>query len=61
MKSRSLWAILKYWPFPQDVLTCKISTITKILSKSSRRKPTAKKKAQDLFDAAQISIGLKSI
>ena len=61
MKSRSLWAILKYCPFPQDVLKCDISTITEILSKSSRRKTTAKKKAQDLYDAAQISIGLKSI
>jgi len=61
MKSRSLWAILKHCPFPQDVLQCDISTITKILSKSSRRKTTAAMKAQDLFDAAQISIGLKSI
>jgi transposase len=61
MKSRSLWAILKHCPFPQDVLHCDISTISEILSKSSRRKATAAMKAQDLFDAAQISIGLKSI
>jgi transposase len=61
MKSRSLWAILKHSPFPQDILKCDITTITEILSKSSRRKAMAKKKARDLFDAAQISIGLKSI
>jgi len=61
MKSRSLWAILKLCPFPLDVINCDISMITEVLSKSSRRKATAKKKARDLFDAAQISIGLKSI
>lgn len=61
MKIRSLWAILKHCPFPQDVLTCDITTITEILSKSSRRKATAAQKARDLFEAAQGSIGLKPV
>ena len=61
MKIRSLWALLKSAPFPQDVLKFKISTITEMLSKSSRRRSTAAQKARKLFEAAKESIGLKQV
>ena len=59
MKTRSLWAILRSYPFPQDVLRFELSTIREIISKSSYRKAQAAKKARDLYEAANASIGLK--
>jgi len=61
MKTRSLWAILRSCPFPQDVLRFELSTIREIISKSSYRKASAAKKARDLYEAAQESIGLKDV
>ena len=61
MKTRSLWAILKTCPFPQDVLRFEQSMIREIISKSSYRKASATKKTRDLFAAAQESIGLKEV
>lgn len=61
MKTRSLWAILKSCPFPQDVLRCELATISEIISKSSYRKANAAKKARDLFEAAKQSVGLKEV
>jgi len=61
MKTRSLWAVLKSCPFPQDVLRFDLSTISEIISKSSYRKVSAAKKARDLFAAAKESIGLKEV
>jgi len=61
MKTRSLWAILQKCPFPQDLLTVKVSTIAEVLAKSSRRKQTAAQKARDLYQAAKESIGLKQV
>jgi transposase len=61
MKIRSLWALLKTCPFPQDVLKFKISTMTEILAKSSRRRSTAAQKAHKLLEAAKESIGLKQV
>jgi transposase len=61
MKTRSLWAILKRCPFPQDVLRLDLPTISEIISKSSYRKASAAQKARDLFEAAKESIGLKEV
>lgn len=61
MKTRSLWAVLERCPFPQDVLTMEGSEITEMLCKSSRRRDTAAKKAEDLVEAAKRSIGLKRV
>ena len=61
MKTRSLWAILRSCPFPQDVLRFELSMIREIISKSSYRKASAAKKARDLYEAAQESIGLKDV
>ncbi len=55
MKTRSLWAILERSPFPEDVLRLRLSTITKIIARSSRRGATACEKAGDLYRAAQES------
>jgi transposase len=61
MKIRSLWALLRSCPFPQDVLKCSLSTMTEMISKSSRRRATAVLKAKKLLEAAKESIGLKQI
>lgn len=61
MKTRSLWAILERCPFPEDVLAMRVSTVTKIIARSSRRGATASKKANNLYLAARESIGLKRV
>lgn len=61
MKTRSLWAMLERSPFPEDVLRLRLSTITKIIARSSRRRGTACEKASELYRAAQESIGLKEV
>jgi len=61
MKIRSLWAILERCPFPQDVLKLEVSVISEIIGKRSRRRATALEKAQNLYQAAEESIGLKCV
>ena len=61
MKTRSLWAILERCPFPEDVLTMRVSTIAKLIAKSSRRGATAAEKAKNLYQAAREGVGLKKV
>jgi len=61
MGSRSLWAILEQCPFPDDVVVMKISSLQELIARSSRKKAGAAHKAKALYQAAQKSIGLKSI
>jgi transposase len=61
MGSRSLWAILEQCPFPDDVVVMKISSLQELIARSSRKKAGAAQKARALYQAAQKSIGLKSI
>ena len=61
VKTKSLWAILDRCPFPEDVLSEKISTLTELIARSSRRRKTAADKATDLYRLAKESIGLKKI
>lgn len=61
MGTRSLWAILEQCPFPDDVVVMKISSLQELIARSSRKKAGAVQKAKALYQAAQKSIGLKSI
>ena len=61
MGSRSLWAILERCPFPEDVLSMKVSTLRDLIAQSSRRKAGALRKATALYQAATKSIGLRQI
>jgi transposase len=61
MKTRSLWATLERCPFPEDVLKMRVSTLTKLIAKSSRRGTTAAEKAKKLYQAAREGIGLKRV
>jgi transposase len=61
MGSRSLWAILEQCPFPDDVVVMKTSSLQELIARSSRKKAGAAHKAKALYQAAQKSIGLKSI
>lgn len=61
VNSRGLWAILEMCPFPEDVVTMKVSKIKETIGRVSRRRKTAAQKARDLYQAAQESIGLKHI
>lgn len=61
VKTRSLWAMLDKCPFPEDVLSVDISTLTEIIGRSSRRRKTAADKATELYRLAKESIGLKRI
>ena len=61
MGTRSLWAILERCPFPEDVLSMKVSTLRDLIAQSSRRKAGALRKATALYQAATKSIGLRQI
>jgi transposase len=61
MGSRSLWAILERCPFPEDMLSMKVSTLRDLIAQSSRRKAGALRKATALYQAATKSIGLRQI
>ena len=61
MGTRSLWAILERCPFPEDVLSIKVSTLRDLIAKRSRRKAGGAQKARALYQAASKSIGLRQI
>ncbi len=61
MKARGLWAILEQCPFPEDVLSMGIDKLTKLIAENTKRKAKAKKKAHQIYHAAQTSVGLKNI
>jgi transposase len=61
MGSRSLWAILDRWPFPEDVLSIEVSTLRGLIEQRSRKKAGALQKAEALYQAATKSIGLRQI
>ena len=62
MHSRGLWAVLERCPFPEDVMSVRVSTLEKLIGKASRQKKAkAVQKAAALKNAARESIGLKDI
>jgi transposase len=61
MGTRSLWALLERYPFPEDVVPVKVSTLEELIARSARKKAGAAQKAKALHEAAQRSIGLRQI
>jgi len=61
MNARGLWVLLERCPFPEDVLTLKVSSLKEMIGRASRRKAEASQKATALSQAAKESIGLKQI
>jgi transposase len=61
MNSRGLWALLGRCPFPEDVLTLKVSALQEMIGRASRRRAEASQKATALYQAAKESIGLRQI
>ena len=61
MKSKGLWAVLENSPFPEDVIDLGLKRLTELIAKSTRRKGSAVKKAEGLYQAARESVGLKQI
>lgn len=61
MKSKGLMALLEAHPFPEDVLKAGLPAIADLLTKSTKRKEHACKKAAIIYQAAQESVGLKTI
>lgn len=61
MNSRSLWAILDRYPFPEDVVSMKHLVLKELIAHSSRKKAGAAEKAKALHQAAKKSIGVKRI
>jgi transposase len=59
MGSRSLWAILEQCPFPQDVVLVKVSTLQELIGRISRKQAGSARKAKELYEAAEKSIGVK--
>lgn len=61
MGSRSLWAILEQCPFPQDVVLMRVSTLQELIGRISRKQAGSARKAKELYEAAQKSIGVKQL
>lgn len=61
MKSKGLWSLLGTYPFPENVVHAGLPALTELLAKSTRRKVTAREKAEKIYQAAQESVGLKTI
>jgi transposase len=61
MHSRGLWALLERCPFPEDVVTFKVSALKEMIGRASRRRAEASQKATVLYQAAKESIGLRQI
>ena len=61
MGSRSLWAILEQCPFPQDVVLVKVSTLQELIGRISRKQSGSARKAKELYEAAEKSIGVKQL
>ena len=61
MNSRSLWAVLDRCPFPEDVLSMKVSALRELIARSARKKAGAAQKAKALKQAAKKSIGVRRI
>jgi transposase len=61
MASRALWVILERCPFPEDVVSMKISTLQEWIARSSRKHARSARKARALYEVAQRSIGVKRI
>ena len=61
MGTRSPWAILERCPFPADVVLMKVAFLQELIAKSARKKAGSAQKARALCQAAQKSIGLKSV
>ena len=61
MGSRSLWAVLDRYPFPEDVRSIEVSTLEGLIVQSSRNRAGSLRKATALYQAATRSIGLRPI
>ncbi len=61
MHSRGLWALLQKYPFPEDVVSLKVSVLKEIIGRASRRRAEASRKAMAVYRAAKESIGVKQI
>ena len=61
MNSRSLWAVLDRCPFPEDVLSMKVSALRELIARSARKKAGAAQKAKALKQAAKKIIGVRRI
>lgn len=61
MKSKRLWAVLENVPFPGKVIDLGLKKLTELIAKSTRRKESAAKKAEDIYKAARETVGLKQI
>ena len=61
MKAKGLWMILEKCPFPEDVMEIKVSELTDMIAKGSRRKKKALEKAKKILELAKESVGLKYV
>lgn len=61
MKSKGLWSLLDAYPFPEDVRNAGLSAVAALLARSTKRRAHAREKAEAVFQAAQETVGLKTI
>lgn len=61
VKAKGLQAVLERCPFPEDALSIGVDELYETIRKASRRRKEALDKANQLIDAAGVSIGIKEL
>jgi transposase len=61
IKAKGVMALLANYPFPEDIRNAGLPVITALLEPTNKRKRQAREKAHQIYQAAQESVGLKTI
>ena len=61
MKAKGLWRLLETYPFPEDVRKAGLAAVTALLSKGTGKKRHVREQAEQVYQAAVESVGLKAI
>ena len=56
-----LWRLLETYPFPEDVRKAGLAAVTALLSKGTGKKRHVREQAEQVYQAAVESVGLKAI
>jgi transposase len=61
MRAKGLWMLLETYPFPEDVRKAGVPAIVALLMKGRGRKRHVREQAEQVYQAAVESVGLKAI
>ena len=61
MKAKGLWTLLETYPFPEDVRNAGLAAVVTLLAKGTGKKRHIREQAEQVYQAAAESVGLKAI